>query len=89
MSLYLVILIAIGLIAAFICEWHTHRSLGPSAYFERLKNDRAVSGEEFLAACGTRNPQLAFKIRAMIAEQCDVPAEYIHPHDRLVEDLRM
>ena len=46
-----------------------------------------VSDEEFLAACSVKDPDVAFKVRAIISDQLDIPLNNIHPDDRFVQEL--
>ena len=47
-----------------------------------------ITDEEYIARCtpGT-NPDIALRVRKVIAEQLAVPYERIYPEARLVEDL--
>ena len=55
---------------------------------KRIRMKQTVSDEEFIAACSSQKPEIALRIRAIIADQLDVPEQYLQPDDRFVEDLR-
>jgi len=47
-----------------------------------------VTTEQFLAAIPDADPEIALRVRDIVAEQLDVPREEVHPESRFVEDLR-
>jgi hypothetical protein len=73
-SLVLVVLVGIGL------------AMRARADFE--ERFPPISDAEFLARCppGT-NPEVALKVRRMVAEYFDVEYERVYPSTRLIEDL--
>ena len=50
--------------------------------------DRSISEEEFLSALPNVTAWKALRVRAIVAEQLDIPIQCIHPDDRFIEDLR-
>ncbi len=74
-------LIGLALVFAFVvgCVW-------------MAKNEREafppISDEEFLARCrpGT-NPEVALKVRRIVAEHFAIEYERVHPEMRFVEDI--
>jgi hypothetical protein len=86
-----VVLPGLGLLMILII-WQICREsnqYGPSATLTHMENEDAVTEEEFIKAAAARNPVVAIRCREIFAEHCDIPQEYIHPDDRLIEDLRL
>lgn len=56
---------------------------------ERRRTHPPISDEEFVALCkpGT-NPEIAIKVRHIIARNLNIPVEEIYPTDRFAEDLK-
>ena len=84
-------LLGLGLFAILIIVQISREQnhYGPSSTLTRLKNKDVVTEEEFLKSAHARNPAVAIRCREIFAEQCDITQEYIHPDDRLIEDLRL
>ena len=78
------ILVASGLLIIFVVVASVERR-------HRIDfNDRfpPISDEEFLARCGPgTKPEVALKVRKIVADQMGVNYERIYPSTRFVEDL--
>ena len=71
---------AIAVIACVIRAKRQHESFN-----ERFP---PISDAEFVARCGpTTNPEIALRVRRIVAEQLGVEYDRIHPSSRFVEDL--
>lgn len=78
----ILILFAIAMFVAICIAWEMRRET-------KLKNEfPPISDEEFLAACtpGTR-PEVALRVRRIVADQLGVEYERIHPSMSFVEDF--
>lgn len=84
MGTAVVVMLIIALLTVTICLLFT-RTVGS----DELPPENAISDEEFLAACSVKDPNIALKVRRVIAECSGVEERYIHPHHRLVADLGM
>ena len=84
MAIFVLGLSVVLIIAQVFRDIKRHRH---SAMVSRMKNKEVVTDEEFLKAVAATNPDIALRCRNMLAELCDIPEEYIHPDDRLTEDL--
>ena len=50
---------------------------------------RPISDQEFLEACSVKDPAIALKVRKIISDCSGVDEQFIHPSDRLIQDLGM
>lgn len=53
----------------------------------RRDMSRTVSDEEFLAACSVKDPDVALRVRKVLADCLGLDEHEIHPEDRIVQDL--
>ena len=79
---FLGLLLAIPLIICVIAV----RSERNAVPFGPIPPDQYVSDEEFLAACrpGVR-PEVAFKVRHIVADQLNIPEHTIHPNNSFTD----
>jgi hypothetical protein len=80
-----IIAVSLAFLALVVCrmEWKRRQQ----AFEERFP---PISDAEFMARCtpGTR-PEIALKVRRIVADAFGVAYERIHPSTRFVEDLFM
>ena len=77
-----------GVIAVIFIAWQMFDEYTAAKEFKpRRDMSRFISDEEFLAACSVKDPEIAFKVRAIISDQLDFPVNHIHPDDRLTHEL--
>lgn len=50
---------------------------------------RPISDQEFLDACSVKDPDIALRVRKILSDCSGVDEQFIHPSDRLVQDLGM
>ena len=78
-----ILFVAIILVIVLVCGSMGYR-------WQKEFEDRfpPISDEEFMARCrpGTR-PEVALKVRSVLAEALNIEYERIYPSSRLVEDL--
>ena len=75
-------------IAMFIFERFSRVFGGPKVFSPPHELSDPITDEEFVALCrpGVK-PEMALKVRAIVAEQLAIPPERIRPEHRFVEDL--
>ena len=84
----LALITILGFVCIMVRGFRTVACREPSRFDARVTARQPVSDEEFIAACNSQKPEIALRVRAIIADQLDVPEQYLHPDDRFVEDLR-
>ena len=53
------------------------------------RQQHPISDQEFLDACSVKDPDIALRVRKILSDCSGVDEQFIHPSDRLVQDLGM